>query len=179
MDRTLKDAELKKSDIDEVLLVGGSTRIPRIRQMLKRFFNGKEPNASTNPDEVVACGAALQAVNVTGDLRSQLEIVDLSSLSLGTKLIGRGMKVMIERNIKIPISRTDRFWTRSHNQSRMTIAVYEGERARVKDNRHIGTLEVDIPKARKGQECIDVTFNVDENGLFTVTTTVVVRDNLL
>ncbi len=130
---------------------------------MEEFFNGKKPNSSINPNEAIARGAALQAANRNVDLHLRMGIVDVTPLSVGVKKSEGRMSVRIERNSHIPISRTRSFGTCGHNQSRMAFAVYEGERARFADNRHIDVFKVDIPPTRRGQEAVDVTFIIDTN----------------
>jgi molecular chaperone DnaK len=164
----LKDAKLSSSQIDEVILVGGSTRVPMVQKMVKDLFNGKEPNKSVNPDEVVAVGAAIQGAIAKGDVKDIL-VLDATPLSLGVETAGQVMTVLIPRNTTIPTSKTEVFSTASDNQPEVTINVLQGEREFAKDNRLLGTFNLGgIPPAPRGTPQIEVTFNIDVNGILHV-----------
>ncbi len=164
----LKDAGLKPEQIDEVVLVGGSTRVPMIQRLVKELFNGKEPNKSVNPDEVVAIGAAIQGAIATGDVKDIL-VLDATPLSLGVETLGGVMTALIPRNTTIPTSKKEVFSTASDNQNAVTINVLQGEREFARDNRLLGTFNLsDIPPAPRGVPQIEVTFNIDVNGILTV-----------
>jgi len=164
----LSDAKLKPEQIDEVVLVGGSTRVPMVQRMVKDLFKGKEPNRSVNPDEVVAVGAAIQGGIATGDVKDIL-VLDATPLSLGVETLGGVMTPLIARNTTIPTSKKEVFSTASDNQNAVTINVLQGEREFAKDNRLLGTFNLaDIPPAPRGAPQIEVTFNIDVNGILTV-----------
>jgi len=164
----LKDAKLEPAQIDEVVLVGGSTRVPLIQRVVKELFNGKEPNRSVNPDEVVGIGAAVQASIATGQMKDIL-VLDATPLSLGVETLGGVMTVLIARNTTIPTEKKEVFSTASDNQPAVTINVLQGEREFAKDNRLLGRFELaDIPPAPRGIPQIEVTFKVDVNGILTV-----------
>jgi molecular chaperone DnaK len=164
----LKDAKLNASAIDEVVLVGGSTRVPMVQRLVKELFNGKEPNKSVNPDEVVAIGAAIQGAIATGDVKDIL-VLDATPLSLGVETLGGVMTVLIARNTTIPTSKKETFSTASDNQNAVTINVLQGEREFARDNRLLGTFNLaDIPPAPRGVPQIEVTFNIDVNGILNV-----------
>ena len=165
----LKDAGLQASQIDEVVLVGGSTRVPLVQRIVKEIFAGKEPNRSVNPDEVVAIGAAIQGGIATGDVKDIL-VLDATPLSLGVETLGGVMTVLIPRNTTIPTSKKEVFSTASDNQPAVTINVLQGEREFARDNRLLGQFELrDIPPAPRGMPQIEVTFNIDVNGILNVT----------
>jgi len=165
----LKDAKLEAKQIDEVVLVGGSTRVPMVQKMVKDLFAGKEPNKSVNPDEVVAIGAAIQGAIAKGDVKDIL-VLDATPLSLGVETMGNVMTVLIPRNTTIPTSKSETFSTAADNQSAVTINVLQGERPMSKDNRLLGTFNLEgIAPAPRGQPQIEVTFNIDVNGILNVT----------
>src|SRR5687767_6371838 len=164
----LKDANLKPEQVDEVVLVGGSTRVPMVGRLVKDLFKGKEPNRTVNPDEVVAVGAAIQASIATGQTKDIL-VLDATPLSLGVETLGGVMTVLIPRNTTIPSSKTEVFSTASDNQPSVTINVLQGEREFAKDNRLLGRFDLEgIPPAPRGVPQIEVTFNIDVNGILNV-----------
>jgi len=164
----LNDAKLKPEQINEVVLVGGSTRVPMVQKLVKEQFKGKEPNKSVNPDEVVAIGAAIQGAIATGDVKDIL-VLDATPLSLGVETLGGVMTVLIPRNTTIPTSKTETFSTAADNQSAVTIRVLQGEREFAKDNRLLGEFNLEgIPPAPRGMPQIEVAFSVDVNGILNV-----------
>jgi molecular chaperone DnaK len=164
----LKDAGLEAKAIDEVVLVGGSTRVPMVQRLVKELFAGKEPNRSVNPDEVVAIGAAIQGGIATGEVKDIL-VLDATPLSLGVETLGGVMTVLIPRNTTIPTSKKETFSTASDNQNAVTINVLQGEREFARDNRLLGTFNLEgIPPAPRGMPQIEVTFNIDVNGILAV-----------
>ena len=165
--KALEDAKLTPGDIDEVILVGGSTRIPKVCQTVKEFF-GKEPNKSVNPDEVVALGAAIQGGVLAGDVKDVL-LLDVTPLSLGIETMGGVMTKLVEANTTIPVHKSEIFSTAEDNQSRVTINVCQGERPMAKDNKQIGLFNLDgIAPAPRGIPQIEVTFDIDANGILSV-----------
>ncbi|MGW2829802.1 molecular chaperone DnaK [Streptomyces sp. NPDC001286] len=166
--QAMADAKVGESDIDEVILVGGSTRIPAVQTLVRRLTGGKEPNMSVNPDEVVALGAAIQAGVLKGEVKDVL-LLDVTPLSLGVETRGGVMTKIIERNTTIPVRRSETFSTAEDNQPAVDVVVLQGERERAADNRVLGRFQLtDIRQAPRGEPQIEVTFDIDANGILNV-----------
>ena len=167
VNQALKDAKMDPSEIDEVLLVGGSTRMPAVQEMVKKLL-GKEPNKSVNPDEAVAIGAAIQGSILAGDIKD-IVLLDVTPLSLGIETLGGVMTNLITRNTTIPVTKSQIFSTADDNQPAVDIVVYQGERPMAKDNKLLGHFKLEgIKPARRGEPRIEVSFNIDRNGIVNV-----------
>ena len=167
LENCLKDSGLTKDKIDEVLLVGGMTRMPRVQETVKTFF-GKSPNKGVNPDEAVAIGAAIQGAVLTGEVKDIL-LLDVTPLSLGIETLGGVFTRLINRNTTIPTKKSQVFSTAADNQTKVSIKVYQGEREMAVDNKILGDFELSgIPMAPRGHPQIEVTFDIDANGIMNV-----------
>jgi molecular chaperone DnaK len=168
VEQALRDAKLSPKDIDEVVLVGGSTRVPKVVDFVRQQFNGKEPHKGVNPDEVVSVGAAIQGGIIGGEIK-EMVLLDVTPLSLGIETEGGIMTVLIERNTTIPVEKKEIFSTAADNQTAVTVSVFQGERKMARDNRLLGQFNLDgLPPAPRGVPQIEVSFDIDVNGILKV-----------
>ncbi|KAK9740668.1 hypothetical protein RND81_03G052400 [Saponaria officinalis] len=171
VDKCIKDAKMKKSDIDDIILVGGSTRIPKVQKLLKEYFDGREPCKTINPDEAVACGAAVHAAALSGVSTGNKELVlaDVTPLSLGVRVLGGGVSVVIPRNTTIPVKKNESYVTAYDDQTEVCFSVFQGERPMAKDNHFLDEFEIsDFPPAPQGETKFDVCFEIDDDGILNV-----------
>jgi len=168
VENALRDAKLKPEQIDEVVLVGGSTRVPKVQEFVKKLFKGKEPHRGVNPDEVVSVGAAIQGAIISGEVKDVV-LLDVTPLSLGIETEGGIMTVLVERNTTIPVTKKETFSTAADGQTAVTVSVYQGERPMARDNRLLSQFNLDgIPPAPRGVPKIEVSFDIDVNGILSV-----------